>query len=66
MIHNAISIHTHRGALNAFNKEFVRTEIFTVEEGHLFSKLEDLRERGGTIIALLMQQKKRLFRLLSL
>lgn len=47
MIHNAISIHTHRGALNAFNKEFVRTEIFTVEEGHLFSKLEGLRERGG-------------------
>ena len=46
MIHNAISIHTHRGALNAFNKEFVRTEIFTVEEGHLFSKLEGLRERG--------------------
>jgi len=25
MIHNAISIHTHRGALNAFNKEFVRS-----------------------------------------
>lgn len=47
MIHNAISIHTHRGALNAFNKEFVRTEIFTVEEGHLFSKLEGLRERGN-------------------
>jgi len=46
MIHNAISIHTHRGALNAFNKEFVRTGKFTVEEGHLFSKLEGMRERG--------------------
>ena len=46
MIHNAISIHTHRGALNAFNKEFVRTGVFSIEEGHLFSKLEGLRERG--------------------
>ena len=46
MIHNAISIHTHRGALNAFNKEFVRTGVFTEDEGHLFSKLEGLRERG--------------------
>ena len=46
MIHNAISIHTHRGALNAVNKEFVRTGVFTEDEGHLFSKLEGLRERG--------------------
>jgi hypothetical protein len=46
MIHSAISIHTHRGALNAFNKEFVRTGVFTEEEGHLFSKLEGMRERG--------------------
>lgn len=46
MIHNAIQIHTHRGALIAFNKEFVRTGIFSAEEGHLFSKLESMRERG--------------------
>lgn len=46
LIHNALHVHTHRGALNAFNKEFVRTGVFTIEEGHLFSKLEGLRERG--------------------
>lgn len=46
LIHNALQVHTHRGALSAFNKEFVRTGVFTVEEGHLFSKLEGLRERG--------------------
>ena len=46
MIHNAISVHTHRGALNAFNKEFVRTGVFSADEGHLFSKLEGMRERG--------------------
>ena len=46
LIHSAMQIHTHRGALIAFNKEFVRTGIFTPEEGHLFSQLEGLRERG--------------------
>jgi len=46
MIHNVIQVHTHRGALIAFNKEFVRTGIFSAEEGHLFSKLESMRERG--------------------
>ena len=46
LIHNALQVHTHRGALSAFNKEFVRTGVFTIEEGHLFSKLEGLRERG--------------------
>ena len=46
LIHNALHVHTHRGALNMFNKEFVRTGVFTEEEGHLFSKLEGLRERG--------------------
>ena len=46
LIHNAIRVHSHKGALIVFNKEFVRTGIFTVEEGHLFSQLEGLRERG--------------------
>ena len=46
LIHNAMHVHTHKGALITFNKEFVRTGIFSVEEGHLFSKLEGLRERG--------------------
>ena len=46
LIHNALQVHTHRGALNAFNKEFVRTGVFTEDEGHLFSKLEGMRERG--------------------
>ena len=46
LIHNGIQVHTHRGALNAFNKEFVRTGLFTIDEGRLFSQLEGLRERG--------------------
>ena len=46
LIHNAMRVRSHKGALIVFNKDFVRTGIFTVEEGHLFSQLEGLRERG--------------------
>ena len=46
LIHNSLRVHTHRGALIAFNKEFVRTGLFTQDEGHLLSLLEGLRERG--------------------
>lgn len=46
LIHNAIQVHSHKGAIINFNKEFVRTGIFTIEEGRLFSQLESLRERG--------------------
>lgn len=46
LIHNAMRVHTHKGALIVFNKEFVRTGLFSIDEGHLFSQLEGLRERG--------------------
>lgn len=46
LIHNTIQVHSHKGAIINFNKEFVRTGIFTIEEGRLFSQLESLRERG--------------------
>ena len=46
LIHNSLRVHTHRGALIVFNKEFVCTGKFTVEEGHLFSQIEGMRERG--------------------
>ena len=39
-------VHTHKGALITFNKDFVRTGKFPIEEGHLFSQLEGMRERG--------------------
>lgn len=46
LIANAMPVRTHKGAIIIFNKEFVRTGIFSADEGHLFSQLESLRERG--------------------
>lgn len=46
LIHNSMRVHTHKGALITFNKDFIRTGKFSIEEGHLFSQLEGMRERG--------------------
>lgn len=46
LIHNAIQVRTHKGSIIVFNKEFVRTGVFSVEEGKLYAQLEGLRERG--------------------
>ena len=41
LIHSSMHVHTHKGALIVFNKEFVRTGIFTVEEGHCSHNWKD-------------------------
>jgi len=46
LIHNSMRVHTHKGALIMFNKDFVHTGLITQEEGRLFTQLESLRERG--------------------
>lgn len=46
LIYNAIQVRTHKGSIVVFNKEFVRTGVFSEEEGKLYAQLEGLRERG--------------------
>ena len=37
---------THRGAINNFSLYYVKTGIFTREEGKLYSQLQQLRDDG--------------------
>ncbi len=37
---------THRGAVNRFSLFYVKSGIFSVEEGRLYSQLQSLREDG--------------------
>ena len=37
---------THRGAVNKFSLFFVKSELFSVAEGKLYSQLQKLREDG--------------------
>lgn len=39
-------VRTHKGAITEFNKQFVKTEIFTREEGKLLTKMFQWRNRG--------------------
>jgi len=46
LIKNGIKAHTHSGVINQFGLNFVRTDIFSQEEGRFFKKLFELRQDG--------------------
>lgn len=46
LIKNGISINGHKGAVIMFGKHFVKTGIFTPEEGSLYSRLQTIREQA--------------------
>lgn len=46
LIHDSHEVGSHRGAVNRFSMYYVKTGIFTKEEGRLYSQLQGLREEG--------------------
>lgn len=46
LIHDKHEVGTHRGAVGKFSLFYVKTGIFTKEEGRLYSQLQSLREDG--------------------
>lgn len=46
LIKNGIKAHTHSGVINQFGLYFVRTDIFSQQEGRLLKKLFELRQDG--------------------
>lgn len=46
LIHDHHEVGTHRGAVNKFSLFYVKTGLFTKEEGRLYSRLQRLREDG--------------------
>ncbi len=46
LLNNGLSSHTHRGSMTLFHLHFVKTNIFTVQEGALFRQLFGMRHEG--------------------
>lgn len=46
LIHNGIAVKSHKGSIVSFHNYFVRTKIFTPEEGSLVSYLESKRNES--------------------
>ena len=46
LIHDHHEVGTHRGAVGRFSLYYVKTGLFTKEEGQLYSRLQSLRESG--------------------
>lgn len=49
---------THRGAVNKFSLFYVKTGIFTPEEGRLYSQLQTLREDGDYNCSIDIQEQE--------
>lgn len=46
LINSEIEVGSHKGAAIRFQKHFVKTGIFSPQEAHMYSRLQQLREEG--------------------
>ena len=46
LISRGCQVGTHKGAMIQFQQHFVRTGLFSKEEGHLYSRMQQLREES--------------------
>ena len=46
LINDHTEVRSHKGAGLVFGKNFVKTGIFSSDDGHLYAKLQDLREKS--------------------
>ena len=58
LISDQHEVDTHRGAVNRFSLYYVKTGIFTNEEGRLYSQLQSLREDGDYNCSIDIQQNE--------
>ena len=58
LISDQHEVGTHRGTVNRFSLYYVKTGIFTNEEGRLYSQLQSLREDGDYNCSIDIQQNE--------
>ncbi len=58
LINDKHDVGTHRGAVSKFSLFYVKTGIFTSEEGRLYSQLQSLREDGDYNCSIDIQQEE--------
>lgn len=46
LVKDQYEVGTHRGAVNRFHQYYVKTGIFTKEEGSFYSQMQSMREAG--------------------
>jgi hypothetical protein len=58
LINDSHEVGTHRGAVNKFSLFYVKTGIFSKEEGRLYSRLQQLREDGDYNCSIDVEQEE--------
>lgn len=46
LINDGHSVNTHKGVVVLFGQHYVRTSIFSMDDGKLYSQLQTMREKG--------------------
>ena len=46
LIHDKHEVNTHKGAVGLFGKYYIKTGVFTIDDGKLYSQLQTMREKG--------------------
>lgn len=46
LIHDKHEVNTHRGVVAMFGRYYVKTGLFTLDDGRLYSQLQTMREKG--------------------
>ena len=46
LINDGHSVNTHKGVVVLFGQHYVRTGIFSMDDGRLYSQLQTMREKG--------------------
>jgi uncharacterized protein (UPF0332 family) len=46
LINDGHSVNTHKGVVVLFGQHYVRTNIFSMDDGKLYSQLQTMREKG--------------------
>ena len=58
LINDSHEVGSHRGAINKFSLFYVKTGIFSKEEGRLYSRLQQLREDGDYNCSIDVEQEE--------
>ena len=46
LIHDRHNANTHRGVVALFGQHYIKTGVFTLNDGRLYSQLQTMREKG--------------------
>ena len=58
LIHDKHEVNTHRGVVAMFGRYYVKTGLFTLDDGRLYSQLQTMREKADYVCTFQTSQEE--------